>query len=557
MKNLRIRVKLILGFATVSALTLIIGIAGIVCVNYVDYAFSYAIVLHQKPLVKMGYALIDLQATRFEARGVVIYADQPDVLQEIEDSIYMKFERFEMLTDEYQKTIIRDDARKLYNEAMQIYMETYKPALLKLLADVKQGVGQDELIQILRNIKHDSDIMSNALTAALNIKDSMVDRVSNACTAQTRIISVVFTVLLAITVMVSVILGLSIAQHINTPLLTLAAFMRKASTTGDLVCTPEEQQNIVMCTRKDEIGQTITSCAKFIQRSTDVCDVMRAVADGDFNATVPLLSDRDVMGQSLKKMTNGLNFMMNRIESLLVQAQSASRAKSEFMSRMSHEMLTPMNAIIALNHFVRQFNLPDQGKEYLDMMDSASNQLLRLIRDVLDTSNMESGDAKLEYSAFSLSAVLDDVLKTVNPMIKEKNQTFTYHIDSSIPPSVQGDKNRLERVISSLLNNAVKFTPAQGKIRFDANVLGKDGGNIILQMEIADNGIGISQDQQKVLFDIFEQVDGGNARKYGGVGLGLVLARRIIEAMGGKIWVESELGKGTKFIFTCTVHETE
>jgi len=505
----------------------------------------------------MGYALVDLQTTRFEARGLVIYANQPEILQEIEDSIHTKLARFETLMDEYQKTIVSADARKLYNNAMKIYTETYKPTLLKLLEDAKRGAGQDELmqLQLLRHAKENSDEMSNTLTEALKIKDNIVDGVSTACTDQTHVINVVLLGLLTVTVIISVVLGLYIAQHINTPLLTLAAFMKKASNTGDLIFTPEEQEKIARCTRKDEIGQTITSCAEFVKRVTDASVVLHAIAGGNFNTTFPLLSDKDIVGLSLKKLTNGLNFMMNRIESLLAEAQTANRAKSEFMSRMSHEMLTPMNAVIALTQFVKQFNIPDQGKKYLDMIDNASKQLLQLIHNVLEMSNMVSGEIELKHSVFSFQAMFDKVMKMVSPTIQEKRQMFTYHIDSSIPQSLLGDEDRLAKVIGCLLDNAVKFTPEEGEIRFAATVLGKDDGNTILQMEVADNGIGISNEQQRTLFDLFEQVDGSNTRKYGGIGLGLVLSKRIIETMGGKIWVDSEPGKGAKVTFICAVQE--
>jgi signal transduction histidine kinase len=140
-------------------------------------------------------------------------------------------------------------------------------------------------------------------------------------------------------------------------------------------------------------------------------------------------------------------------------------------------------------------------------------------------------------------------------MSQKKYQTFTYHVDFSIPPSLIGDRDRLGRVIGYLLDNAVKFTPEQGEIRFAADVIHKSGRNITLQIEVADNGISISEVHQSKLFDLFEQVDGGTTRQHGGIGLGLPLAKRIIEVMEGTIRVDSELGKGAKFTFTCKVHE--
>jgi signal transduction histidine kinase len=275
------------------------------------------------------------------------------------------------------------------------------------------------------------------------------------------------------------------------------------------------------------------------------------------NVEIPLLSNNDVIGLSMKKLTNGLCFMMDRIESLLAKSQEANRAKSEFMARMSHEMLTPMNAIIGLMQLIKKLDGPSQISEYLDIMDDASQQLVRLIHDVLDLSGMESSILQLSNSVFSFETMFDEAQQTVRSAIKEKNHVFTSHIDPSIPQTLRGDKDRLVKVISLLLDNAAKFTPEKGSIHFAAEMLGRDSGNIILQIKVADNGIGIASDQQNVLFDLFEQVDGGNTRKYGGIGLGLALAKRIVGSMGGKIWIDSELGKGATFTFTCVVKETE
>jgi signal transduction histidine kinase len=189
-------------------------------------------------------------------------------------------------------------------------------------------------------------------------------------------------------------------------------------------------------------------------------------------------------------------------------------------------------------------------------MDNASHQLLQLIHDVLDMANTESGTFQLEHSAFSFHEMFDEAARTIRRTLKEKKQTFTHHIDPLIPHTLMGDRDRFVKVISILLSNAVKFTPLQGRIHFAAEALHKDNGHVVLQIEVFDNGIGISSEQSHVLFDLFEQVDGGNTRKYGGIGLGLTLARHIVEAMGGKIWVDSELGRGAKFTFTCVVKES-
>jgi signal transduction histidine kinase len=168
---------------------------------------------------------------------------------------------------------------------------------------------------------------------------------------------------------------------------------------------------------------------------------------------------------------------------------------------------------------------------------------------------MEGGTFRLTESVFSFQEMFSEVLNEVRYMASEKHQQFSYDLDPVIPPSLLGDCKRLSQVIINLLANAVKFTPEQGIIHFSACLLGKDNGSVMLKIEVTDNGIGISKEKQSNVFRVFEQGDGSMTRKYGGTGLGLAFSRRVVELMGGKIWVDSELGKGSKFIFTCKIRE--
>jgi len=239
------------------------------------------------------------------------------------------------------------------------------------------------------------------------------------------------------------------------------------------------------------------------------------------------------------------------------QAEHLSRAKSEFLSRMSHEMLTPMNAIMGMMQLVRMYGLPDYIKENMDEMDTASQNLLKLINDVLDVSGMEYGSFTLSESVFDFNEMVKDVLQELGYNASAKHQTFYSSIAPEIPASLTGDEKRLKQVIFNLLGNAVKFTPEHGEIDFKARVLNEDNEMITLQIEVDDNGIGISDEQKNSLFDIFEQVDGGYKRKHGGIGIGLALSKRVIEMMDGNIWVESELKQGAKFTFTCKLKKVK
>jgi len=228
-----------------------------------------------------------------------------------------------------------------------------------------------------------------------------------------------------------------------------------------------------------------------------------------------------------------------------------SRAKSEFLSRMSHEMRTPMNAILGMLQVLELSGISDNIRRQCSVMNTAAHTLLRMIDDVLDISDLEYGSFMLANSVFDCKAMIWDVLRAADDNASKKNQIIECKVDPDIPDSLIGDGKRLRQVITTLLANAVKFTQEDGEIAFNARLESEDSESAVLKIEVTDNGIGMSKEQQSKLFSIFEQADGGLNREYGGIGLGLALSKRIIEIMGGNIFIESELDKGTKINFTC------
>ena len=263
---------------------------------------------------------------------------------------------------------------------------------------------------------------------------------------------------------------------------------------------------------------------------------------------------------SLGMLTRDLTEIRQLEAGLIVakeRAEHSSRAKSDFLSRMSHEMLTPMNAVMGLTEVIKIKGLPDNLKEFFDEIANASNELLRLIKEVLDMSGVEYGVFKLADSVFDIGTMVRDILHTTEIHASEKHQVFRTKIDPVLPVSLIGDERRLKQVLTTLLANAIKFTPEQGEISFSVRVLDTDGEIVTLQFEIDDNGIGIPKEYQSRVFDLFEQADGGMTRKHGGIGIGLALSKRIIELMGGTIWVDSEPNEGSTFTFTCQLKKGE
>ena len=238
-------------------------------------------------------------------------------------------------------------------------------------------------------------------------------------------------------------------------------------------------------------------------------------------------------------------------------AEQASNAKGEFLSRMSHEIRTPLNAIIGMINI--GMGTDDSGKKdyCFQRADSASKHLLGLINDILDISKIEADKFELSYSEIDFEQTLKNIVNIANINAEEKHQSFSVSIGDGVPAYILGDELRLSQVITNLLTNAIKFTPEQGKISLSIEKVSEINDDVILKTVVSDTGIGISKEQQTKLFTSFNQADSSISRRFGGTGLGLAISKRIVTLMDGQIWVESEIGQGSKFIFTMKVKKAE
>jgi len=234
----------------------------------------------------------------------------------------------------------------------------------------------------------------------------------------------------------------------------------------------------------------------------------------------------------------------------LEEAKSATQAKSAFLANMSHEIRTPMNAIIGMTTIAKGTGDLERKDYAINKIEEASNHLLGVINDILDVSKIESGKFDLSPIEFRFENMLQRVVTINNYRVSQRQQQLTVHIDNLIPKIMFGDEQRLAQVITNLLSNAVKFTPEKGSINIDTKYIGEENEVCTVQISVTDSGIGISPEQQSKLFQSFQQAESSTARKFGGTGLGLAISKNIVEMMGGKIWIESELGKGASFIFT-------
>jgi len=245
-----------------------------------------------------------------------------------------------------------------------------------------------------------------------------------------------------------------------------------------------------------------------------------------------------------------LNIYNMKLKEAFDKVISASRAKSDFLSNMSHEMRTPMNAIINMTKIAKKAGDLERKNYALGKIADASVHLLGVINDILDMSKIEANKFDLSPVEFNFEKMVKGVVNVVNFRIEEKKQKLIIQMDKDLPKTLICDDQRLTQVITNLVVNAVKFTPENGLIKIGIYLLSEENGLCKIQVSVIDTGIGISGEQQKRLFQSFQQAETTTSRKYGGTGLGLSISKSIVEMMGGKIWIESELGKGSTFAFT-------
>jgi signal transduction histidine kinase/CheY-like chemotaxis protein len=343
---------------------------------------------------------------------------------------------------------------------------------------------------------------------------------------------------LLLSTVVTFLVSSRLVRVITEPILRLAVIAGKVSEHEDYALRAIAAGN-------DEVGKLVAAFNRMLERIQE--------RDAELQGSKGQLEKRvEERTEALSKEVNERIQAEAAMRVAKDTAEQANRAKSEFLANMSHEIRTPLNGVMGMTDLALETELTPEQREYLETVKMSSDALLTVINDILDFSKIEAGRVDLEEEDFDIRDCLESALKTIAVRADQKGLELLCEVAAEVPEWVRGDCNRLRQIVINLVGNAIKFTDA-GEVGVKVEVESTDGADRSLHFTVSDSGIGIPEDKQESIFAPFAQADTSTTRKYGGTGLGLTISARLAAMMGGAMWVESEMGKGSHFHFTIHV----